>query len=186
MKKLGMRMPQRVNGKIGYPAGGTGTPLPGTSSQVPPAAPPASNNSSWASRAFSIARKSLMPGTQKPPAQEIPNRTALAEHLGSAESNKPFSQAVDMVNSNLATNGAPDISAAKLEQYKQLTQDVNAGKISNTTAFFESAGGWATDETSSVPDRVVGAAFNFGGAMLSGAQEADNMKKGMFFRSAPK
>ncbi|WP_296235218.1 RHS repeat domain-containing protein [Pseudomonas sp. UBA4617] len=186
MKKLGMRMPQRVNGKIGYPAGGTGTPLPGASSQVPPAAPPASNNSSWISSAFSTARKSLMPGTQKPPVEAIPNRTVLAEHLGSVESNKPFSQAVDMVNSNLASNGAADISAAKLEQYVRLTQDVNAGEISNTTAFFASAGGWVGDTTSSGPDRVVGALFNFGGAMFSGAQEADNMKKGLFFRSPPK
>ncbi|MGY4526624.1 hypothetical protein [Pseudomonas sp. TE21394] len=127
-----------------------------------------------------------MPGTQKPPVEAIPNRTVLAEHLGSVESNKPFSQAVDMVNSNLASNGAADISAAKLEQYVRLTQDVNAGEISNTTAFFESAGGWVGDTTSSGPDRVVGALFNFGGAMFSGAQEADNMKKGLFFRSPPK
>lgn len=183
MKKLGMRMPQRVNGKIGYPAGGTGTPLPGGSSQVPPAAPPPSNDSSWFSGAFSTARKSLIPGTQKPPVEAIPNRTALAEQLSNAGSNKPFSQAVDMVNSNLASNGSADISAAKLGQYVQLTQDVDAGKISNTTAFFASAGGWVGDKTSSAPDRMVGAVFNFGGAMLSGAQEADNMKKGLFFRS---
>ncbi|QHG65578.2 RHS repeat-associated core domain-containing protein [Pseudomonas putida] len=186
MKQLGMRMPQRVNGKIGYPAGGTGTPLPGGSSQVPPAAPPPSNDSSWLSGAFNTAKKSLMPGTQRPPMEAIPNRTALAEQLINAESNKPFSQAVSMVNSNLASNGAADISRAKLGQYVQLTQDVDAGKISNTTAFFESAGGWVGDTTSSAPDRMVGALFNFGGAMLSGAQEADNLKKGLIFRSPPK
>ena len=185
MKKLGMRMPQRVNGKIGYPAGPTGTPLPGTSSQLPPAAPPASNNSSFASRAYSVARKSLIPGTQKPPAEAIPNRTALAKHLDSLESNEPFSQAVHTVNSNLASHGFTDISAAKAGQYVQLSQAIKAGEISNTTAFAESAAGWATDKTSSVPDRVVGALFNFGGAMLTGAQEADNLKKGLIFRSPP-
>jgi len=185
MKKLGMRMPQRVNGKIGYPAGGTGTPLPGGPSQVPPVSPPPSNDSSWLSSAFTTARKSLMPGTQKPLVEAIPNRTTLAEHLMNADSNKPFSQAVNMVNSNLASNGAADISTAKLGQYVRLTQDVEAGKISNTTAFFESATGWVGDTTSSIPDRVVGAVFNMGGAVFSGAQEADNLKKGLIFRSPP-
>ncbi len=186
MKKLGMRMPQRVNGKIGYPAGGSGKPLPGGSGQVPPAATPPSNDSTWLSGAFTTAKKSLMPGTQKPPMEAIPNRTALAEQLINAESNKPFSQAVNMVNSNLASNGYADISTAKLGQYVQLTQDVDAGKISSTTAFFESAGGWVGDKTSSVPDRMVGALFNFGGAMFSGAQEADNLKKGLIFTSPSK
>lgn len=183
MKKLGMRMPQRVNGKIGYPAGGTGTPLPGGSSQVPPAAPPPANDSSLLSSAFATARKSLMPGTQKPPVGVIPNRSALAEQLSNAESNKPFSQAVNMVNSNLASNGAADISAAKLGQYVQLTQDVDAGKISNTTAFFTSASGWVRDKTSSTSDRMVGALFNFGGAMVAGAHDDIDLKKGLSFRS---
>lgn len=186
MQKLGMRTPQRVNGRIGYYAGNDkASALPSTSqsntvNQMPGNG--AKGNSSLLSGTFQTAWNSLIRGPHNLPTDQLPNRAELSSRLGAANSSQPFSQAVEVVNSNLASNAAADISAAKLEQYTQLTQDVDSGRISNTTAFFASSGGWVGDSTSSLSDRLVGAVLNCGGAVVSAGLEDNARKTGKIFR----
>ncbi|MBF8720529.1 RHS repeat domain-containing protein [Pseudomonas guariconensis] len=135
------------------------------------------------SRFAKTAMNSLIPGSRPMRPEEVPNRHGLALQIDSNSALETFTSAVAMVNNNLASNDANDISPTKREQYVQLTQAVQNGEISNATAFLSSSFGWVFDHNSPTEDRVIGALFNFGGAMVAAGQQAAEMRNGKALRS---
>ncbi|HGY9626414.1 TPA: RHS repeat-associated core domain-containing protein, partial [Pseudomonas putida] len=134
------------------------------------------------SRFAKTAMNSLIPGSRPMRPEEVPNRHELALQIDSNSALETFTSAVAMVNNNLASNDARDISPTKRDQYVQLTRAVQKGEISNATAFLSSSFGWLFDE-SPLEDRVIGALFNFGGAMVAAGQQAADMRNGKALRS---
>ncbi|MBX9295517.1 hypothetical protein ACFFU8_04370 [Chromobacterium piscinae] len=92
-------------------------------------------------------------------------------HEGTADSSQPFGKAVNFVNGNLGSHGDDNISKGKAESYVRDVKLVEAGEISNSTGFANSAAGWLQE------GNLTAAAMNFGGMMLAGAVDKQNMYK---------
>ncbi|MCX8565621.1 MAG: hypothetical protein ON057_000348 [Glomeribacter sp. 1016415] len=87
-----------------------------------------------------------------------------------------FTQAVSLVNANFASNNDSHLSKEKKEQYQALTAAYQAGDISATYAFLQSACGW-NKEKSSVEARV-GMAFNSAAMVLACGHDYKDRSKG--------
>lgn len=92
-------------------------------------------------------------------------------HEGTADSSQPFGKAVHLVNGNLGSHGNDEISKGKAESYVRDVKLVEAGEISNSTGFANSAAGWIKE------GNVTAAVMNLGGMMLAGAVDRQNMYK---------
>ncbi|MBD1597991.1 RHS repeat-associated core domain-containing protein [Pseudomonas sp. CA3A] len=140
------------------------------------------------SQVMGSTRSALIPGKVAGElAAEVPNRLLLSKAVKQIEDPQEFVRAVAMVNTNLISNSnskhVADISSYKATHYTQLTAQVAQGEISNTTAFFQSAMGWAGDKTTAAPDRAVGTVFNIAGAFVSGGIEATKLRTGKVLHS---
>ncbi len=92
-------------------------------------------------------------------------------HEGTADSSQPFGKAVNFVNGNLGSHGDDNISKGKADSYVRDVKLVEEGKISNSAGFANSTVGWIQE------GNLVAAVMNFGGMMLAGAVDKQNMYK---------
>lgn len=131
-----------------------------------------------------VARHSLVPGKTIIDAAKVTRRLRLDELIG-AESRSHFTEAVKMVNSNQLSNGVGDLSVQKFHQYAALTSATDQGTIGITYAFASSSVGWLRGGSTKPAENLVGGAFNFAGALVSGSIEHTYYKTGSAFRRVP-
>lgn len=128
--------------------------------------------------AFELGYKALVPSTTASTI-ESPGRLVIQHAASSSNLTTPFSRALNTVNNNLASHGVPLDMAAGVH-YAGLLKGVEAGKFSNATAHVDAAYYWMTKTFGA--ERVVGVAFNLGGALFAGTHDAKVMKTGQFIR----
>ncbi|MEA0988968.1 hypothetical protein U6010_11000 [Pseudomonas aeruginosa] len=128
------------------------------------------------------AYQSLIPGAASLE-DASPERQALAKTVGGIDDPQPFTQAVGMVNSALASHKDENLPAEKQRAYAEAIRQVQSGAMSNAGAFSQSASDWAKLFIQThKPEAAVGAVFNSAGAAMAGAIDANDMKTGAAFR----
>ncbi|AUI86232.1 hypothetical protein BS333_07415 [Vibrio azureus] len=108
-------------------------------------------------------------------------RDSLDQQSHDNEGLPPFADSVRHVNNCLISHNHHGLPEWKSEQYRELTQKVTLGEVSNSYAFLSSSLGWATEvknaqTTTQRAEALVGAVMNFGGALASGAVDHQKMK----------
>lgn len=128
------------------------------------------------------AYQSLVPGAASME-DASPERQALAQTVGAIREPQPFTQAVGMVNSALASHNDQNLPVEKQRAYTEAIQQVQSGAMSNAGAFSQSASDWAKLFVQTrKPEAAVGAVFNSAGAAMAGAIDANDMKTGAALR----
>lgn len=81
----------------------------------------------------------------------------------------PFTQKLFKVNDNLTSHNDATLTTEHAGIYRDIATQNLSGQISNTSAHLEAARVWVTTEKGA--ERIVGATFNFMGAIAAGAED---------------
>ncbi|RQQ58200.1 hypothetical protein DF021_36650 [Burkholderia stagnalis] len=134
------------------------------------------------SGAVQTAVQSLTPG-HHPMSEAAPERQELHSTLQRFSQPTPFTQAVAMVNQNLASHGDTNLPAYKQQRYAEDTAATQSGDMSNAGAFARSAFDWGKRFSATRdPAALTGAAFNAAGSIVAGSHDATAYKTGRALR----
>ncbi|RQQ46043.1 hypothetical protein [Burkholderia stagnalis] len=137
---------------------------------------------SMLSGAFHTALQSLTRGDRSM-SEAAPERQELHSTLQRFSQPTPFTQAVAMVNQNLASHGDTNLPAYKQQRYAEDTAATQSGDMSNAGAFARSAFDWgARFSATRDPAALTGAAFNAAGSIVAGSHDATAYKTGRALR----
>lgn len=122
-----------------------------------------------------LARKSLTSGPQHFNTAVSAGRTEIANYGRELRELSPFTWKLEKVNFNLISHGDTTLSLDHAQRYIDIAKQADSGNISNTTAHLKAAKEWMKDTGA---PRVVGTAFNLGGALIGSADDAVLYKTG--------
>jgi len=121
-----------------------------------------------AKQSVDLASKALFPD---PTSQESPRlgRAVIRKFASDQVDSTPFTQKLFKVNDNLTSHNDATLTTEHAGIYRDIATQNLSGQISNTSAHLEAARVWVTTEKGA--ERIVGATFNFMGAIAAGAED---------------
>lgn len=126
------------------------------------------SNVKVAKQSVELASKALFPN---PTSQGSPKlgRAVLSKFADNQVGNTPFTQKLFKVNDNLTSHNDATLTTEHANIYRDIARQNLSGQLSNTSAHLKAADAWMATETGA--PRIVGAAFNFMGAIVAGAED---------------
>lgn len=121
-----------------------------------------------AKRSVDLARKALFPHPTAKGSPEL-GRALLSKFASDQVDSTPFTQKLFKVNDNLTSHNDATLTTEHAGIYRDIATQNLSGQISNTSAHLEAARVWVTTEKGA--ERIVGATFNFMGAIAAGAED---------------